>query len=149
MRPSWLRLTSPTGLAVAMTLVGLSSCGGGSTVEVTLQEFSIIPADESVDAGEVTFEAENIGPDDNHELVVIRTDLAPEALPTAENGTVDEGGEGIIEVIGEIEEFPPGETESATFTLEAGSYVLICNVFEEEESEAHYQVGMRVAFDVT
>jgi hypothetical protein len=52
-------------------------------------------------------------------------------------------------VIGEIEEFPPGETRSATFVLEAGAYVFICNVFEEEEEgEAHYELGMRTAFTV-
>jgi plastocyanin len=134
-------------VASALALVA-TSCGGGATVEVTLQEFAILPAESSVGAGEVTFEATNEGPDDNHELVVIRTDLAPDALPTNEDGTVDEGGEGIIEVIGEIEEFPPGETQSATFDLEAGAYVFICNVFEEAEGEAHYEQGMRTAFTV-
>jgi hypothetical protein len=82
--------------------------------------------------------------------VVIKTDLAADALPTSEEGAVDEAGSG-IEVIGEIEEFEPGETQSATFDLEAGSYVLICNVVEEEdgEKEAHYKLGMRTAFTVT
>jgi uncharacterized cupredoxin-like copper-binding protein len=132
--------------AAVLALVA-TSCGGGATVEVTLQEFAILPTESSIGAGEITFEATNEGPDDNHELVVIRTDLAPDALPTNEDGTVNEDGEG-IEVIGEIEEFPPGETESATFDLEAGAYVFICNVFEEEEGEAHYEQGMRTAFTV-
>jgi hypothetical protein len=96
----------------------------------------------------VTFDTTNDGPDDDHELVVIRTDLEPNALPTDENGAVNEDGEG-IEVIGEIEEFPPGETESATFDLEAGAYVLICNIYDEDEQEAHYAEGMRVEFSVT
>jgi hypothetical protein len=54
-------------------------------------------------------------------------------------------------VIGEIEEFDPGQTQSATFSLEAGSYALICNVVEEEGGQtiAHYQNGMRAAFEVT
>jgi hypothetical protein len=118
-------------------------------VEVTLQEFAVLPAQASVEAGEVSFEVENTGPNDPHELVVIRTDLAPDALPTTEDGAVDEQGEG-IEVIGEIEEFPPGEARSGTFDLEAGSYVLICNVVEEEEGghEAHYAEGMFTAFTV-
>jgi uncharacterized cupredoxin-like copper-binding protein len=136
-----IRAWGAAGLALVAT-----SCGGGSTVEVTLQEFAILPAEASIGAGEITFEATNEGPDDNHELVVIRTDLAPDALPTNEDGTVNEDGEG-IEVIGEIEEFPPGETQSATFDLEAGAYVFICNVFEEE-GEAHYEQGMRTAFTV-
>jgi uncharacterized cupredoxin-like copper-binding protein len=132
--------------AAVLALVA-TSCGGGATVEVTLQEFAILPTESSIGAGEITFEATNEGPDYNHELVVIRTDLAPDAIPTNEDGTVNENGEG-IEVIGEIEEFPPGETESATFDLEAGAYVFICNVFEEEEGEAHYEQGMRTAFTV-
>jgi hypothetical protein len=82
--------------------------------------------------------------------VVIHTDLAPDALPTADDGSVDEAGEG-IEVIGEIEEFAPGESQTGTFDLAAGSYVLICNVVEEEEGEveAHYHLGMHAAFTVT
>lgn len=137
-------------MALVMTLA-LAGCGGGeeTTVEVTLQEFAVLPAQDTVPAGSVTFEATNEGPNDPHELVVIRTDLAPESLPTTEEGSVDEEGEG-IEIIGEIEEFPVGETESATFDLEAGDYVLICNLVEEEEGEieAHYALGMRIGFTV-
>lgn len=134
----------------SVVLLGLSACGGGgTTVGVTVQEFAVLPADSSAPAGEVTFEVENTGPDDPHEFVVIRTDLAPDALPTAEDGSVDEGGEG-IEVLGEIEEFPVGQTESRTFDMEAGTYVLICNIVEEENGtiEAHYSLGMRAPFVV-
>lgn len=82
--------------------VGTAACGdgGGGTVNVTLQEFAVILAESSVQAGAVTFEATNEGPADPHELVVIKTDLAPDALPTNDVGLVDEEGEG-IEVIGE------------------------------------------------
>jgi hypothetical protein len=120
-----------------------------TTVGVTLQEFSVTPAPKSAPAGQVTFEAENTGPKDPHELVVIKTDLAPDALPTTSEGKVDEQGAG-IEVIGEIEEFKVGETRSTGFDLTAGGYVLICNVVEKEEgkTEAHYQLGMRTAFTV-
>lgn len=121
--------------------------GDGSTVAVTLQEFAIAANPTSVPAGEITFEAENIGPDDLHEMVVFRTDLAPEALPTNDDGSANEAGEG-VELIGEIEEFPVGETQTATFDLEAGSYVLICNIYDADEVEAHYQEGMRLAFTV-
>ena len=122
--------------------------GGGSTVEITLQEFAVVPGSTSASTGAVTFDATNDGPDDDHELVVIKSDLDITALPTNENGSVNEEGEG-IEVIGEIEEFPPGESRSGTFELDAGSYVLICNIYDESEQEAHYQEGMRVAFTVT
>jgi uncharacterized cupredoxin-like copper-binding protein len=136
------------GLLAVIALVG-SACGddGGGTVEVTLQEFAVVPSESSVSAGEVTFDATNEGPDDPHELVVIQSDLAIDALPTDENGAVDEEGEGIT-VLDEIEEFPVGETQSLTLDLEAGSYVLICNIWDEDEQESHYQEGMRVAFTV-
>jgi uncharacterized cupredoxin-like copper-binding protein len=120
-----------------------------TTVGVTLQEFSVTLAQASAPAGQVTFEAKNTGPKDPHELVVIKTDLEPGALPTTTKGGVDEEGAG-IEALGEIEEFKVGETQSKTFDLTAGRYVLICNVVEEEEgkTEAHYQLGMRTAFTV-
>lgn len=137
-------------LMAALTLSALAvSCGGGeaTTVSVTLQEFSVIPAQDSAPAGSVTFEATNDGPNDVHEFVVIKTDLAPDALPTDETGAVDEEGEG-IEVVDEIEDIAVGDTQSVTVDLEAGSYVLICNIYDADEQEAHYQEGMRTAFTV-
>jgi uncharacterized cupredoxin-like copper-binding protein len=132
--------------AVALVAAGCSG-DGGETVDVTLQEFAISASPSSVSAGEVTFDATNDGPNDPHELVVFKTDLAPDALPTQETGAADESGEG-VELIDEIEEFPVGETQSMTLDLDAGNYVLICNIFDEDENEAHYQEGMRLAFTV-
>jgi uncharacterized cupredoxin-like copper-binding protein len=133
---------------VALAILAACNGNGGGTVEVTLQEFSIATDPATVDAGEVVFEATNEGPDDVHEFVVFRTDLDPTALPTDENGAVVETGEG-IELIGEIEDIPVGETQSVTLDLEAGNYVLICNIFDEDEQEAHYQEGMRTTFTVS
>ena len=99
-------------------------------------------------SGEVTFNVTNKGPDDTHEFVVIKTDLAPDALPTDANGAVEEEGAG-MEVIDEIEDIAVGQAPSLTVTLEPGSYVLICNIFDEEEQEAHYSMGMRAPFTVT
>jgi len=119
----------------------------GTEVDVTLQEFSVIPETDSAEAGEITFNVENIGPDDVHEFVIIKTDLESDALPTVDDGSVDESGEG-VEVINEIEDIPVGETQSVTVDLEAGAYVLICNIYDETEVEAHYAEGMRTAFTV-
>ena len=148
-------MRSFASLGVLLALLVATSCGGdeeatGGTVAVTLQEFAVLPAQDSVPAGDVTFNATNNGPADPHELVVIRTDLDPGALPTKDDGSVDENGAG-IQIIGEIEEFPVGETKSATHTLSAGSYVLICNIAELEEGqvEAHYALGMRASLTVT
>jgi uncharacterized cupredoxin-like copper-binding protein len=134
--------TAATGGATAET-------GGGTTVDVTVQEFAVLPAQESAPAGDVTFTVTNTGPEDTHEFVVFRTDLEPDALPTASDGSVDEEGEG-LELIDEIEDIAVGDSPTLTVLLDAGSYVLICNIVEEEGDETivHYQQGMRTGFTV-
>ena len=142
---------------MALAAIGLlaAACGGdeetsgssgGSSVALTLQEWSVNPEETSAEAGEVTFEIDNVG-EDTHEFVVLKTDLSSGELPTAEDGTVDEEGSG-IEIIDEVEDLPSGESEELAVDLESGSYVLICNIFEEKEEELHYQNGMRTAFAV-
>jgi uncharacterized cupredoxin-like copper-binding protein len=141
------RLLAPAALALALVAAACEGGGGGGTVEVTLVEYAIAANPSSIPAGEVTFQVTNEGPEDLHELYVFRTDLAPDQLPTNPDGTVDEDAEG-IELVGETEEFPPGESRTLTLNLEAGSYVLVCNIYEEEEQEAHYAEGMRASFTV-
>jgi uncharacterized cupredoxin-like copper-binding protein len=122
--------------------------GGGNTVNVTLQEWAVLPDHDSAAAGDVTFSITNNGPEDVHEFVVIATDLDPADLPTDETGAVDEAGEGIEEVVGEVEEIAVGATEELTVSLAAGNYVLACNIYSEEEAESHYAMGMYTAFTV-
>ena len=127
-----------------------AAMSSASEVNITLQEWAVLPDTLSVPAGSVTFNATNIGPMDPHELVVVKTDIPAAELPTREDGAFDEEAEG-VEVIGEIEEFDVGLTESLTLELAPGSYVLLCNLVEEEDGamEAHYQMGMWVEFEVT
>ena len=119
-------------------------------VDVVLQEWAVLPELQTLPAGTLTFNAQNIGPMDPHELVIVRTDIPASELPTREDGAFDEAAEGVL-VIGEIEEFPVGETRSMTFDLEPGHYVFLCNLVEEEdgEIEAHYKMGMWVDVEVT
>jgi uncharacterized cupredoxin-like copper-binding protein len=133
--------------AVSLALVAAACGGGGETIEVTLQEFAVSLSDSSASAGEITFEATNDGPNDTHEFVILRTDLGPTELPTDETGAVDEAGES-IEVVDEIEDIAVGDTPTLTVDLNAGSYVLICNIYDEDEQESHYQEGMRTSFTV-
>jgi len=107
----------------------------------------VIPSPASTAAGEVTFTATNEGPDDVHEFVIFQTDLAPDALPTGEDGSVDETGEG-LELIDEIEDIAVGDAPTLTVSLDAGNYALICNIYDATEDEAHYQEGMFVGFTV-
>jgi hypothetical protein len=122
-----------------------------STVNVTLEEFSVIPDVASVPAGTVTFVVTNEGPADIHELVVIKSDLDMGALPVDDDGMVVEGGDGIT-LIGEVEDVAVGAVDEVALDLEPGAYVLICNILQTEPDgslEAHYAMGMRTAFEVT
>jgi uncharacterized cupredoxin-like copper-binding protein len=140
-----LSACAASGGASATSAVGES---GGTDVAVTLQEWAVVPDAESAPAGDVTFTVTNDGPEDVHEFVILATDLDPGDLPTDEHGAVDEEGEG-MEVVDEVEDIPVGESQDLTVNLDPGSYVLLCNIYSEDEDEAHYQMGMRTAFEVT
>ena len=146
--------------ALALVVMLVPACGGddeGSgdaaadgAVAIALKEFGVAAEPASVPAGSVTFDVTNEGPDDVHEFVVISTDLGATELPTDDDGAVLETGEG-MEVVDEIEDIPVGDTPTLTVDLAAGSYVLICNILQEEPDgtlEAHYSVGMRTGFAV-
>lgn len=143
--------------ALALVATGCAPGQGGSptaaspattAVEVKLQEWAVGTDVTTAPAGMVTFSVTNEGPDDVHEFVVIKTDLSLVDLPTDETGAVDEAGGG-MEVKGEIEDVAVGASEELALTLEPGAYVLICNIYDETEKEAHYQEGMRTAFTVS
>ena len=144
--------TSDTAASVAASASAASPALSGSTsVSVGLQEFAIVPSVASVPAGTVKFVAKNTGPDDVHEMVVLRTDLDPAALPVDKDGKADEEADGITS-IGETGDVAVGETKEVSFDLAPGKYVLICNIVQTEPDgsiEAHYKVGMRTAFTVT
>ena len=129
---------TPTPTATATATGG----GGGSErVAVTISDFEIESAAADVSAGEITFAVDNAGSLE-HELVVVRTDLAFDGLPV-ESALVpldDAGFDGVVE--GDTEPFASGGERELTVTLEAGSYVLLCNV------AGHYELGMRIAFTV-
>lgn len=130
---------------------GTSTTGGPEAdVTVLLSEFIVEPDPAETAAGEVTILADNQG-GETHELVIARGD-DPAALPTDENGAVDEAALPAGALIGEIEEFPAQEQRTATFTLDAGSYVLFCNITETEDDgtvESHFVEGMRAVLTVT
>ena len=116
---------------------------GANEVHISETEYAIENLDggelSSPAAGAVTFEVHNNG-ELVHELVIIKTGLDEAALPVV-GDLVDEEGAG-IEVIDEVPEFDPGGAEILTVDLEAGSYVLICNV------EEHYGEGMHATLTV-
>jgi uncharacterized cupredoxin-like copper-binding protein len=146
-------------LLFAVTALAMTACSndkkpsggtGETAVAVTLQEYALLPSVATATAGKVTFNPKNVGPKKTHEFVVVKTDLAPESLPTEADGSVSEGGAG-IEAVGELEDIAVGASKTITFTLAAGKYVLFCNVVETEGSTTlvHYKLGMRAAFTVS
>lgn len=140
-------------LAVAMLAVALSACTETSApttatpaapaeaeptfITVTMTEFAFDLTAASAPAGPVLFQALNAGTI-AHELVVIHTDLPHDGLPVVD-GHVDLD---VLDVRGEVEDIGPTQTESLRLELEAGAYVLICDV------PGHYLAGMHVPFTV-
>jgi uncharacterized cupredoxin-like copper-binding protein len=148
-RVAFLAALGAATLSLALVLAALRGEGDeagaappaqAATIQVTLQQFSVAANPSSASAGDVDFVASNAG-SINHELVIIRTDLAPGALPVV-GSQVDENGAG-VQVIDEIPPFAPGTQQTASANLASGAYVLICNV------PTHYQAGMRTGFTVT
>ena len=130
-------------LTIACVALVLPACGGGDdgSVDVTLSDYTVAPSTDSASAGEITFNLTNEA-DQTHEFVIFRTDLAADAMPLNDEGDVDEAGEG-VEAIDEVEDIAAGSDASLTVTLDAGSYVFLCNVSE------HYGNGMHVGFTVS
>jgi uncharacterized cupredoxin-like copper-binding protein len=132
------RLPVLTALALCPALP--AACGGddggaagaassGATT-VTATDFAFSETELTEKAGDVALTLKNDGKAP-HELVVIKTDAAPDALPV-KDGRVPEDG-----TVGEIEEVEGGATGQHTFKLSPGSYVYVCNL------PGHYGKGMR------
>src|SRR5262245_23649700 len=85
-------------------------------VDVVLKEWSVTPSQTTVRAGKVYFLADNQGPSDPHELVIIQSDLAPDKLPV-EKGKVPEEK---VKMVDEIEPFAVRSKASITLDLKPG-----------------------------
>ena len=109
----------------------------GTIVVDLLDTLKLSSVPTSAPAGAVTFRADNKGAI-IHELAVYKTDLAPEAIPIMA-GRADEAR---VQVVGRTKNLPGKQREDLRYNLQAGKYVLACNI------PAHYQSGMRTAFTV-
>lgn len=116
-----------------------SGGGGGNDVSAALEDFAIALDPDTVDAGDVHFEVTNNGPS-VHEFVIFNTEFDEDSLPM-DGATVDENDAG-IEVVDELEDLDADTTTDLDVPLDAGSYVIICNV------EGHYQSGMHTTLTV-
>ena len=130
-------------LTIAVVALVLPACGGGDDggVDVALSDYVVAPAASSASAGEITFNLTNEA-SQTHEFVIFRTDVSSDAMPVGAEGDVDEEGEG-VEAIDEIEDIAAGADATLTVTLDAGSYVFLCNL------PGHYRQGMHIGFTVS
>lgn len=110
------------------------------SVGATVKDFAISLDSTNVSAGEVTFNVHNDGPS-THEFVVIKSDLAADALPLNDEG--NEVDEDQVEPVGEAEDIASGSDASFSATLDPGAYVVICNI------TSHYGAGMHTALTVS
>ena len=93
-----------------------------------------------VKPGKVLFKVKNISTDEDHELLLIKTDLAPEALPMDKDGVRVE--EDKLKDLKELGDVHPGKSRNTTLTLKAGKDLLFCN------EAGHFKAGMYATFTV-
>lgn len=108
-----------------------------TTVGIDLQEYAFVPASVEVEAGVVTFAAENVGEED-HELAFLP---GGGEVPLTDDGEPDEDALAEAGAF-ELEAFGPDQTCNATYDLEPGTYTMFCIVTTAEGS-THYELGMR------
>ena len=121
----------------------LTACGP-QKVNVDLQNYKINLSTNSVSSGNIAFHITNSSADEKHEFLIIKTDLAPDQLPITAEGRIDE--ESNIDLLLDSGEMDPGAAVDKSLKLEAGNYVVICNILHN--NVAHYQAGMHEAFTV-
>ena len=113
----------------------------GTLQNVLLEDFEVRQDAAVVPAGTVSFRILNEGPT-THEVIVVRTDRAPDKLPLQRDGlTVNEEAPG-IDLLDEAEGLDIDDRQTLVLDLAAGHYVMYCNL------EGHYLGGMHAALTV-
>ena len=114
------RKPSRRPIALLLAAVLLAACGGrgqpggtvppppGTTLTVEESEFKIVPQDLAARAGRLTFQIKNVG--------------------TVEHNFVVEG------TAVQIESIQPGQTQTVTADLAAGTYRMVCTIPGHEEA---------------
>lgn len=145
--PRVLALIAIGGLLAACSSAGASADASGP-ISATLKEWQISLSSTTHSAGKITFNLTNSG-DKEHEFVVRKTDLQSDKLPLNADGEVSEDATELTEVgdPSEAAEIKPGSSDTTlAVTLQAGHYVIFCNL--EVEDLKHYEKGMHVDLTV-
>jgi uncharacterized cupredoxin-like copper-binding protein len=135
---------TPTKAATA-TPVPTPKATVNTDLGVTLREYEVTTDASSGPAGTFKFAIKNEGPAESHVFMIVKTDLAPNALPVTSTGQFAPNSDAVIQantpVIG------ANASDSFSYALEAGKYVFICNN-SDANGQGHYLKGMHVAFTV-
>lgn len=134
---------------VALLMIGCSDTSGGGQLNITLDEWSITLDKTSLPEGPIEFTIKNDG-EKQHEVIILRTDIAPGELPTNDDGSANVGAPDVDE-LQTIDKLDAGDKTGRTYTLDAGNYVFIDNTVAEENGEkvSYYGKGMRAGFTIT
>ncbi|HEY7270572.1 MAG TPA: sulfocyanin-like copper-binding protein [Dehalococcoidia bacterium] len=112
------------------------------TVNVTESEFKI-QADPKVSPDtDISFILRNEGTMP-HQFIVLKTDLAPDKLPTQGSPSQVNLSDNRLTVIYQYPAYPAGQANLIHLNLDPGHYVFICNL------PGHYALGMRTDFSVS
>jgi uncharacterized cupredoxin-like copper-binding protein len=101
----------------------------------------IAVSQDTVKAGETTFEVLNSSEDTIHEMIIARLKDLTQIFPYNENESRVE--EDRIETLGEVSELDPAARGALRLDLKPGSYLLFCNI------PGHFRAGMWTVFTVT
>ncbi len=116
-----------------------------TVIDVSLTEdpFSVTISQNTIPAGALKVNVTNVGAV-QHNFRLIKTDLEEGALPLAGSVVDEEAIEVRIssDTVTNGENLDPGESFGIDTDLEAGSFVIICNVAD------HYAAGMHAALTV-
>jgi uncharacterized cupredoxin-like copper-binding protein len=131
----------PALMVGALLIVGCAqpaeTAPSDSQVVAELADTKITVNVPSVKAGKIKIGVRNVGTME-HSFEVLKTDLAPDKLPTdAASAKAKEDGK-----VGEIKSIAAGKSSAVTLDLTPGKYVFICNI------AGHYQLGMHTGFTV-
>jgi uncharacterized cupredoxin-like copper-binding protein len=133
-----------TSLAIALLIIPILTACGPARVDVAMTTYKFTLDKNSAPAGDITFHVHNDAADLTHEMVIFKTDLPADQLPLTAEGVVDEEAAGLT-LIDEAADIEPGASTDLTVNLEAGNYVLVCNI---DSNEMHYSHGMYAGFTV-
>lgn len=142
----------PLFALIAGSFALLAACGDSGTggeLDVKLDEWSITVDKETLPKGPIEFTIKNDG-ERKHEFLIVKTDIAPDDLPTNDDGSFDQDAPD-VDVVREVEDLEDGDKTGRTYDLDAGEYAFICNRVEEIDGTetSHYAQGMRAGFTVT